>query len=294
MRAAVRALAAASAVARQHPDRPELGHKARLHAARALELATRGHAVTLALHAGAVHFDGQPLLGYHADEPPFGPLRGAGIGELTLAADLTVPVAEQLIDRLAAMPTGDRAGARLAAWFEQAHLPGATLRANLDDPGQGGAETFWRALPTPMRGTPALDALVQRDAAANLPALAARQLLDDAEQFGVELGGLLERTMKRLLAQDDLATASWLLGEVQRQPSFDHRIGLRLVAMTRERCDEHWLREQVAGASPQDLMAVTSLVMQLGDETAERFAAAAAEVAHPLTSWLCELLGRPS
>ncbi|MEZ6037773.1 MAG: hypothetical protein R3F29_09855 [Planctomycetota bacterium] len=294
VRTAVRALAAALAVTRQHRSRPELCQKARLHAARALEAATRGGPVTLALHAGAVHFAGQPLLAFHADDAPFGPLRGAGIGELRLAGDLSLAVAEGLIDRLLAMPTGDGAETSLAAWFDAGQLPGATLRATIDDPGQGSADDFWRVLPTPPPRSPALDALVQRDAAANLPALAARQLLDDAEQFGSELGGLLERTMARLLANDDLATATWLLGEAQRQPVFDRAIARRLVAMARERCDEHWLRAQVADASAEDLMALTSLVMQLGDDVAERFAAAAAEVAHPLTQWLCELLGRPS
>lgn len=294
VRRAVRALATALAVARQHPDRPALWQKARQHAARAVATATRWGPVQLLLHAGAVHYGSSPLLPFHLDEAPFGLLRGAGIGVLTLAGELGPTTAERLLDRLAAMPSGDRPGTRLAAWFEAGSLPGAVLRATIDDPGQGDGGAFWRPLPPPMPSTPALDALVQRDIAANLAALAARQLLDDAEQFGSELGGLLERTMARLLAQDDLATATWLLGETERHPVVAPAITQRLLTMTGERCDDAWLRAQVADASPEDLMALTSLVMLLGDDTAERFAAAAAEVAHPLTQWLCELLGRPS
>ena len=145
--------------------------------------------------------------------------------------------------------------------------------------------------------------MIERDGSANLPALAARQLFDDTErspthcstipQTSMPCGRILERLMERILQADDIATTTWLLTELERRPSFDATTKEQLLDKARQHCTASWLQGKLERGTTDELLQLSSLVMQLGDDTAESFAAAAAAVAHPLSQWLSELLGHP-
>ena len=286
-RAGVLALGAALAARRQHPAAEELWRAAMRRAAAALALAATSAPLVLRLRAGAVQLagDDEPLLPFRPHEAPFGLLRGAGIGELRLRAGIEASDCEQFVEHLC--------GVVPAQLLAAEQLPGVALRA-LDDLPNGAADPreAWRMLPpsAAAAASPALRAIVQRDDTCNLPALAVRQLLDDCEHLGTAPDGLLENLLRRVLAQDDVATVTWLLTECQRQATFDQPIVQRLTMLARAKCDDAWLRERLRRDTPEQLMQLSALVMQLGPDVAERFAAAAADTAHPLTQWLGELL----
>jgi hypothetical protein len=304
-RAAVISLQNALAASRQHPDSPEVWRPARRQAVLALRAATQQHSLVLGLRAGAVYVADEAILTFHPGDRTFGRLRGAGIGELVLSRGLATERLEQLLQQLSAMSDSSDADGELTALIDAAHIPGIELHAAADLPTTGPAESCdWQSLPPPATTSPAVRAMIQRDGAANLPALAARQLLDDAERplsqpcatalSQSECRRVLDRLMDRILRADDIATTTWLLTELERRPNYDAATRQSLLGKAQQHCSVTWLRDQLDRGSTDELLKLSALVMQLGDDFAERFALAAAAVAHPLSQWLGELLGHPT
>jgi hypothetical protein len=182
----------------------------------------------------------------------------------------------------------------LAALFALAHDNQAELRALADLPHDGDEEAArWLGLPPPLPSTAPQRALVERDLGGNLPALAVRQLLDDCEADGALPGDVLERLMARLLDSGDVPTVTWLLGEAASRPATGPATTARVTAMARSHCSNAWLMNRLEVGTREELLSLSALVMELGDDVAERCARAAAAIGHPLARWLGELLGHP-
>ena len=301
-RAAVLALQNALAASRQHPDSPAVWRPAQRRALAALTAATQDDSLVLGLRAGSVYVDEEAVLQFHVDDRPFGRLRGAGIGELVLAQSLPPERLAELLQQLTAMSDSDDADGELTALIDAAHIPGVALRAAADLPGEASQDGVdWSALPPPAAMPASVRAMIQRDGAANLPALAARQMFDDRERIETENGptvaapspdaGILERLMERILEADDIATTTWLLTELERRPDVEDACRHHLLQLARQHCTHDWLEQKLDRGTTDELLQLSALVMQLGDDIAESFAAAAAAVAHPLSQWLGELLG---
>jgi hypothetical protein len=301
-RAAVLALQNALAASRQHPEAPEVWRPAQRRALADLWSATRHDSLVIGLRAGSVYVGDEAVLQFHADDPPFGRLRGAGIGELVLAHALPAERLDELLQQLTAMSDSDDADGELTALIDAAHIPGVELRAATDLPSTAAQEEVdWSALPPPTVMSASVRAIIQRDGAANLPALAARQLFDDSEMAApqaiatapnpVPCAHILERLMERIVEADDIATTTWLLTELERRPDVSDTSRARLLQLARQHCSVAWLKLKLDRGTPDELLQLSALVMQLGDDIAENFASAAAEVAHPLSQWLSQLLG---
>ncbi|MFN3240580.1 MAG: hypothetical protein ACE37K_03610 [Planctomycetota bacterium] len=291
-RAAVQSLHNALAARRQHPAAPELWRPAHRRALGALRRATEHGPLQLFLRAGAVHVGDEAVMAFLPDDPPFGRLRAAGIGEVVLTEGIAEAGVDEFVGRLHALAASDDADAELQALLATAHVSGVELRAEADLPDAGRESTAdWSALPPPLPTSAAVRAIVERDGAANLPALAARQLLDDCECQVPNSGRILQRLLDRMLAAGDVKTITWLLTEIERQPQFDPLTRDRMFAQARAHCDAAWLQDRLDHGTTDELLELSALVMQLGDDIAENFAAAAAAVAHPLTQWIGDLLG---
>jgi hypothetical protein len=290
-RSAVMALHQALRVLRQYPGNTPLVRTALRRCCEALQLATARGALTLALDDGCLRVDGEAMLTFAPADVPFGPLRHAGIGVIELAAGLPATAAEALVRRLAAVTDDDDPERAVHALIGGDELPHVTVHATTTrgTPDDAEPEDGW-PLPQPGAGAPVLQSFVARDLACNLPALAAQQYLDDLATGCADGGKALGRLLARMLERRDLATASWLLAEV------DHRSGLPDAARTRLReqaaraADDGWLRELLERGSRDELMNLAAFVMQLGDGVAARFAGLVAAAAHPFSRWLCELL----
>jgi hypothetical protein len=293
-RAAVLGMRALLNGTRRHPDKPELWLPALRRAVRALVAATANGRLVLQLRAGAVHVDDEPLLPFHLGEPPFGLLRQAGIGELAFGPDVTPESAERLLQHFAAMPVHDDPERDLAALFALARDHQAELRALADLPHDAEDDAArWTGLPAALPTTAPLRSLVERDLGCNLPALAVRQLLDDNEAEGAPPGDVLERLMARLLDTGDVPTVTWLLGEAASRPATGAATTARITAMARSHCSNSWLMNRLDIGTREEMLSLSALVMELGDDVAERCARAAAAIGHPLARWLGELLGHP-
>jgi hypothetical protein len=290
-RSAVMALHQALRVLRQYPTNAPLIHTALRRCTEALQLATAAAPLRLELADGGIRVAGETMLGYADAEMPFAALRHAGIAELELATGLPRHDAEELVLRLAAVTDDDDPekavhtvtdGERLA--HVALHAATAPGRATAPEPIDG------RALPPRAAVAGALQAFVARDLACNLPALAAQQYLDDLPAGGADGGAPLVRLLARMLERRDLASASWLLAEV------DHRADVPAAARARMReqaervADDAWLAALLQRGSRDELMQLAAFVMQLGERVAERFAALVAAAAHPFSRWLGELL----
>ena len=258
--------------------------------------------MVIGLRAGAVYVGHEAILKFHPEDRPFGRLRGAGIGEVVLTTALPTKHLEQLLLQLTQMSDCRDSDGELTALIDAAHIPGVELRAAADLPTHSEPEACdWTALPEPANTSALVRAMIQRDGAANLPALAARQLLDDCERLqgsttqaltsNVPCSRILERLMARILLADDIATTTWLLTELERRPEFDAATQQQLLQMARAHCANSWIRAKLERGTTDELLQLSSLVMQLGDDIAEEFSAAAAAVAHPLSLWLSDLLG---
>lgn len=293
-RAAVLAMHRALQALRQHPDAPGLCDKALHGAVRAVAAATAAGPLVLQLCAGAVHVDGAPIVPFHPGEPPFGLLRDGGIGELVLARAIPAPALHELLLRFAAMPANGDPEDALASLCATARVEHVELRALADLATAPVADDdgAWAGLPPPVSTSPALRAQLERDLTPNLPALVVRQLLDDCERDGAPPGDALDRLLARLLERRDAGTAAALLVEAQGQPALTGAAAERLAAIARARCDAAWFEAALRTATHDEALALSGLAMQLGDDVAARFAAAAGAVAHPLSEWLGELLGQ--
>ena len=292
-RAAVLSLQNALAARRQHPDEPELWRPAHRRAVATLRRATEHGPLVLFLRAGAVHVADEAVLAFLPDDAPFGPLRDAGIGEIRIAAQIAAEQLEQFVGRLHAVADGDHAQVELQDLLATAHVTGVELRASADQPTSGPRDVLdWSALPAPLPGSATVRAIVERDGAANLPALAARQLLDDCEQRAEHGGHVLQRLLQRMLTAGDVKTMTWLLTEIERLQQFDPLARDRMFAQARAHCDAAWLQDRLDHGSADELLELSALVMQLGDDIASEFARLAAAAAHPLSQWIGDLMGK--
>ena len=97
--------------------------------------------------------------------------------------------------------------------------------------------------------------------------------------------------MERILEADDIPTTTWLLTEIERRSDAHKASFQHLLQMARQHCNVAWLQAKLGRSTTDELLQLSALVMQLGDDIAEDFATAAAAVAHPLSQWLGELLG---
>jgi len=303
-REAVLALHNALAAHRQHPDAPEVWRPARRRAIEHLLATTQEAPLSLGLRAGSVYVANEAVLTFHPDEPPFGLLRRAGIGEVVLQQTLGATELEELLQQLSAMADSGDADGELTALIDAAHIHGVELHAAADQPATDQDRGHdWNALPTPHPCSQNVRAMIERDCNSNLPALAARQLFDDLEaeapareklQPTTALSGrILSRLMQRVLDKNDIGTTTWLLTELEHRPQFDEGTRAQMLKMAQEHCSVAWLQEKLDRGTTDDLLQVSALAMQLGDEVAEKFANAAAAISHPLSQWLGELLGHP-
>lgn len=309
-RGAAVALLDAIASLRQHPGNTSLHHAVLRKAYAALQAATIHAPLVLGLlptpdddddgdddaHAtgNRVRLAGDRLRASTANgrrrEPPFAPLRAAGVGELVLLPGFTPQELLCLARHLAAMSADDDPEQTVRRLQRDPGLGHVQLRAAATSArSAGGDEALdWTALPTVATRSPELTAMVARDLAGNLPALVTRQILDDlATQPGAG-ERTLAQLLPRLLDRGDLATASWLLAEVTHDaPHLAD--GLRRIAA--DRADDRWLTQLLTQGTRDELMQLCTFVMQLPDEVPMRFAALLASTSHPLARWLRDLLG---
>ena len=291
-RSAALALHHAISALRQHPAEASLRHAALRRCLECVQAATVDGPLQLDLHADQVLVAGQAVPGLGAADGPFAALHGAGIGAIVLAAAIPPAAIAELVQRLAQV----HAEADAEAAYRSVAAPGLShvqLRAGgAAVPGARPPSIDWWCLPGPAPIAKALRPLVARDLASNLPARAARQLLDDLELAPLANGEVLAGLFTRLLADGDLGTATWLLGEVAHHPNVPAGAHRRLLAAAEAHADERWLRQQLDQGTRDELMALAAFVMELGEACAERFAAIAADTAQPWSRWLCDLLGR--
>ncbi|MCC7398998.1 MAG: hypothetical protein IT455_18170 [Planctomycetes bacterium] len=288
-RDAVLALHHAERALRLRPGEPKLFQTALRQCLVAVGAATVEAPLALALKDGAVQVGGVPVLSFGQHEAPFGPLRAAGIGELVLQRGVAATTIDTLVRRLAALANGE---SDLAALATTAGLPGVQLRVatnseDRDDP----AAIDWSAAPPPSPRAACLAARIDRELGANLAAVAARQLLDDLTPGGLAVEDLLRSLFARML-REDVPSAAWLLTEVANHPVLPPTVLPHLTTLAQQHVDAAWLQRRLHDATRDELLSLAAFVMQLGDDAAARFARAAATTGHPLSSWLCSLLGQ--
>ena len=290
---------------RQHPEQSELHHAAlrKAHAA-ILAATTQGP-----LHIGLCPADGSEPTGGDegnrlqlVDElvrtspapgqrsaAPFAPLQAAGVGDVVLLPGITAAELHRLAGHLAATSAGDDPEQAVRRLQRDPALANVQLRtaATCAIPAPSDEALDWTALPTVAAPSPELASLVARDLASNLPALVARQLLDDLAAQPAASGRTLVQLLHGLLDRDDLVTASWLLAEVtQEAPGLADQ--LRQLAAAR--ADDRWLQRWLTNGTRDELTQLCTFVMQLPDEVPLRFAERLAATAHPQARWLRALL----
>lgn len=292
-RTAVQALHHALRTLREHPDAPTLLQTARRECLRALQAACSDRPLVLQLRAGAVHIDGVAALPFGPGEAPFDALQRAGIGELVLGPDLPPTAVETLLARLAAVRDQDDPEVTVATVMGTAPQPWLQLRAAngpLLDRTAPTTGADWWLLPAPGAAARDLRPMVDRDLAANLPALAAAQLLVDLDQLPPPPDAVLLGLLERLLQGGDFATAGWLLGAVERQPNVPRSARARLLATAEAAVDDASLRRQLEQASHGELLDLAKFVLQLGEPAAARCARLTEGRTDPGSRWLSELL----
>lgn len=289
-RGAVLALRQALAIRRQHPGNEPLWRMAQRHCRQALQAATNERALPIELHDGQVHAAGETLFAFAAADLPFGPLRNAGIGALEFDPGVPAASIDELLERLHAVTDDDDAERGVACLFAGPPLAGVHLRAAS---GIGTAQPLldWALVLPHSPPLPELRALVARDQAQNLPALVARQLLDDLTADNSLTAQALHGLFARMLTDDDLGTATWLLGEVSRHDAVPPSLRARLFADGAALCDNGWLAARIERTSRDELLALTAFVFQLGDDVAERFVQLTAAANQPLSRLLADMLG---
>lgn len=281
---------------RERPDQLELTRAAIRRCREALAAALQHGPLRITLHDGALAVDGSTVLRFAPEDVPFGALSAAGIGELVVAPQLPAEAVAELVQRLAAVRCENDPETTVATAVGPAALPFVQLRAAAATSGtagsaQGHAADWW-LLPPPGAAARALRPLVERDLAANLPALAAAQLLLDLDRQPPPPDAVLQGLFERLLHGCELGTAAWLLGAVDRQPNVPASARARLRQTAETATGDDWLRRALAEAADDELLDLASFVIELGTDAAARCARLAEEVAHPRARWLGELLGQ--
>jgi hypothetical protein len=278
---------------RQHPHHTALCRAATRRCVDAVQQATRDGPLRLRLGCGSASVGGDVVFTFELHEAPFGGLRTAGIGELVLPRGIAAAAVERLLHALAATAwTDDPAhdpGAALCAAAPEVHLRAATFD---DAAAADGPRADWWLLPPPAPVAARLQATVERALHSNLPARCARQLLDDLAEHGTGPVDALTTLFETLLARGDLATAAWLLEQAGHQPHVPAATVAALQRLAREHCDDARLRDCLASAPREQLLDLLTLVMQLGDDDAERLRRLAEQTRHPLAAWFDDLLGR--
>lgn len=292
---AVHSLHRAVRTLRQHAAEPRLVQAAVARCQHDLLAATAQRDVHLQLDRGVVRAGGAALMPYAADDASFGRLAAAGIGEVVLQQGLTAATVGRCVELLAtptpdADPTHDIADA-----LRTAELPGVLLRAaRTADPGQNAPPApDWWLLPAPRQTAVGLRALAARDREANLPLQAARLLLADLDggnQVQAPTPDLLDGLLQTMLQRGDANAAGWLIEAAQHHAKIPVATVVQLRRRASEACSGDWLTAQVAGAD--QLQGLLSLAMQLGQDSVQRLAAAAASAGRPLPAWLLELVPR--
>jgi hypothetical protein len=305
-RGAVLALHQALAVRRQHPDHPALWRAAMRHCRQAVAAATRTAPLVVQLRDGRVHAADEALFPFAPGDLPFGPLRAAGVGAVELAAGIADPAIDALVERLLTVSDHPDPEQSVAGLFAAPQLASVQFRVTSGDDAANPHHDWALVLPAPPP-PPELQAMVARDLAGNLPALVARQLLDDVDGAGGDGVGAdaeerrdgatafaataLHGLLTRMLATWDLGSASWLLGELGNHPAVTEATRARLLAAAVAQCDGDWLAARIDRSSHEEMLALAAFVLQLGDEVAERFVERTASTHEALSRWLADLLG---
>ncbi|MBX3463357.1 MAG: hypothetical protein KF830_09310 [Planctomycetes bacterium] len=277
---------------RQHPHHTVLCRAAVRRCTDAMLAATAEAPLRLQLADGAVATAGEDVFPFALHEPPFGPLRTAGIGELVLPRGVAAEAVERLLQALAAStwtddPTHDPAAALCAA-APEVHLRAATF--DQAAPVHGPRADWW-LLPPPAPVAGRLQAAIERALHGNLAAQCARLLVADLDARSDRSSAVLEPLFASLLQRGDLATAAWLLEQIGHHPNVPPTTVATLQDLARSHCDEAWLRDRLRSLPREQLLDLLALVMQLGDETATRLRRIAGALQHPLAGWFDELLG---
>lgn len=278
---------------RQHPDHAVLCRTAVRRGVEAVLAATADRALRLRLAEGAASVDGACVFTFGPHEAPFGALRAAGIGELVLPRGIHAAAVERLLHALAGATWNDDpehdAVATLRDAAPEVHLRAAAAGDLADD---GAARADWWLLPAPTPAAARLQATIERALHDNLPARCARQLVADLDEHGRGPVASLQPLFATLLQRGDLATAAWLLEQLQHRPEVPAATVAALQELAGAHCDEARLRGLLDGASRERLLDLLTLVMQLGSDATERLGRLAWELRHPLADWIDELLGR--
>jgi hypothetical protein len=280
---------------RQHAHHQVLCRTAARRAVEAVMTATADAPLRLRFGDGTASLDGEELFAFGPQQPPFGPLRAAGIGELVLPRGIHAAAVERLLHTLAATGPDDPGHDPVAALRDAApevHLRAATVDEAADDDGAPRAD--WWLLPPPASAAVRLQASIERALHDNLPARCARQLFADLDEHGTGATAALQPLFATLLERGDLATAAWLLEQAHHHAAVPRQVLDAMQQLATGHCDEPRLRSLFASAPREQLLDLLTLVMQLGSDAMERLARLAWELHHPLADWIDELLGRRS
>ncbi len=280
---------------RQHPHHQVLCRTAVRRGTEAVLAATGDGPLRLHLGDGTASVDGEELFPFAAQQPPFGTLRAAGIGELVLPRGIHAAAVERLLRALAATGHDDPGYDPAAALREAApevHLRAATVDDAVADHEAPRAD--WWLLPPPAPAAMRLQPSIERALHDNLPARCARQLFADLDEQGAGATEALQPLFATLLARGDLATAAWLLEQAHHHAAVPRDLLAAMQTLATGHCDETRLRALFASAPREQLLDLLTLVMQLGSDATERLARLAWELRHPLADWIDELLGRRS
>jgi hypothetical protein len=278
-RAADAALQHALRAARLHPDNERLARPALRTCRRAVAQATADGPLTLALH------DARP-----GEDPALRLLREAGIGALVLAEHIAPADVDRLVWRLARLDPNADAESSLRQLATAGDLRAVRFTIAEHLPADDGDAGDWSFLPAPHRVPPAVQALVARDEAANLPAIAARAVLDDLTTAPA-LAACLAPLLRRLLEEHDLDTATWLLAESEREAAVAPATRVDLHELAAHIATADWLRPRVAAASRDELLQLAALALQLGDDVARDLAALVRDADDPSAPLVLDLLG---
>lgn len=280
---------------RQHPHHEVLCRTAVRRGVDAVLAATGNDPLRLRLGDGAASVDGEDLFPFAAQQPPFGTLRAAGIGELVLPRGIHAAAVERLLHALAATSHDDPGHDPAAALRDAApevHLRAATVDDATDD--AAGPRADWWLLPAPAPTAARLQPGIERALHDNLPARCARQLFADLDEHGAGATETLQPLFATLLARGDLATAAWLLEQAHHHAAVPRDVLAAMQQLATGHCDEARLRALFASAPREHLLDLLTLVMQLGCDATERLARLAWQLRHPLADWIDDLLGRRS
>ena len=214
-----------------------------------------------------------------------------------LRVGITDAAIEALVSRLTAMRGSGDTESTVAALVGRTGLPQVLLRASVQGANETPAGPDWWRLPPPLAATATLRAFVERDLAANLPALAGQSLLDDLDgpdvidEAPLPVETALQQLLIRMLDRRDIATAAWLLAQVQHHARIGKAVHDRLQATAQLRADDEWLQTQLDAATRDEVVGLAAFVMQLGPVAAARLPSLANACGHPFAPLLRELLG---